>query len=380
MTLRRLFVSGAGRALAACLLPALLFAAAVVPAAAQDASEFFLRLNRLENQVRELAGTVEKLEFENRRLQDQLRRFQEDVEFRFQESEGGGAPAQPPARQKRSDLTPAAPQADGRGAQPEITQTATPAVPASSISAQAVAPGAAAATWEAEGMEEAELAEGDEAAAEVRTARGTWEPGGEPVVAEAPALALPRIDTPAVIGQDVDGGAGRPLDLGAVAGAGRADPFQNPQSAAIVPAIDAATAGIPSVAATAPGDPQIGYRNAEASLRRQDYEAAEMGFREFLQSHPRDKLAPEATFHLGESYFFRGRYREAAEQYLKLTTTYSASALAPEGMLKLGMSLDALGARDQACATFSETARKFPSASTEVRQGIARARSRANCA
>src|SRR5215210_7335659 len=71
------------------------------PAAAQDAADFVVRLNRLENQVRQMSGHIEQLQFENRQLKDQLRKFQEDVEFRFQESAGGrgGAPrlASPPA-------------------------------------------------------------------------------------------------------------------------------------------------------------------------------------------------------------------------------------------------------------------------------------------
>ncbi len=368
MTARRLFFSRAGLALAALLLPALLTAAALTPAAAQDTSEFFLRLNRLENQVRELAGTVEKLQFENRRLQEQLQRFQEDVEFRFQESGGGGqgAPAQPPAKQKRSDLVPGVPQTGGAemrqemsrefSQRQEIPQTSTPALPASSISAGADSAGAV------------------PAAPPAVIAAGVPDSG-------APLLAMPRIDTPAVSLPVEPVGAGRPLDLGAVAGAGRTATAGAATAAPVSASAqgNAAAAGIPSVAATAPGDPQVGYRNAEASLRRQDYWAAEMAFREFLQSHPRDRLVPDATFYLGESYYFRGRYREAAEQYLRLTTTHAASPFAPQGMLKLGMSLDALGARDQACATLAETIRKFPEAGSDVREGIARARAHAQC-
>jgi TolA-binding protein len=71
------------------------------PAAAQDAADFVVRLNRLENQVRQMSGHIEQLQFENRQLKDQLRKFEEDIEFRFQESAGGrgGAPrlASPPA-------------------------------------------------------------------------------------------------------------------------------------------------------------------------------------------------------------------------------------------------------------------------------------------
>ncbi|MES2906151.1 MAG: tol-pal system protein YbgF [Pseudomonadota bacterium] len=47
------------------------------------------RMNRLEEQLRAMNGKVEQLEFQNKTLQDQLKRVQEDAEFRFQEIEGG---------------------------------------------------------------------------------------------------------------------------------------------------------------------------------------------------------------------------------------------------------------------------------------------------
>jgi tol-pal system protein YbgF len=105
-----------------------------------------------------------------------------------------------------------------------------------------------------------------------------------------------------------------------------------------------------------------------------------MGFRQFLQSHPRDKLAPDATFWLGESYLQRQRHREAAEQFLKVSTEYTASNKAPDAMLRLGIALNALGAKDQACATFAQLERKFPQAGPSVRQGVEREQKRARCA
>ena len=76
----------------------------VATAYAQDASEVLLRLNRMENQMRQLSGELEQLQFENKRLQDQLSKFQQDVEFRFQESAGkNGGGAKPALPQKKSD-------------------------------------------------------------------------------------------------------------------------------------------------------------------------------------------------------------------------------------------------------------------------------------
>ncbi|WP_291828371.1 YbgF trimerization domain-containing protein, partial [Bosea sp. (in: a-proteobacteria)] len=63
-----------------------------LPAAAQDAADLVVRTSRMENQIRQLSGQIEQLQFENRRLSEQLRKFQEDVEFRLNER-GGGRPS-----------------------------------------------------------------------------------------------------------------------------------------------------------------------------------------------------------------------------------------------------------------------------------------------
>ena len=50
------------------------------------------RVYQLEEQVRSLNGKVEELTFQLLELQEQLRRNQEDNEFRFQQLEGSGQP------------------------------------------------------------------------------------------------------------------------------------------------------------------------------------------------------------------------------------------------------------------------------------------------
>jgi tol-pal system protein YbgF len=260
------------------------------PAArAQDAAELTVRVNRLENQLRQLSGQIEQLQFENRRLTEQLRRFQEDVEFRL--NERGGATARP------------APNANA-------AQPATP-----------------------------------------RPRRGdAFEPDAQP------------------------GQPGQPLDLG---GGGRPTP-----QAPLSPGQGAANAtprNGASVAATTAASPRDAYNAALALMSDRQFEQAELGFRQFLQSYPRDRLVPSATYQLGESYFRRSRHREAAEQFLKVTTDHGQSPVAPDAMLRLGMSLSALGARDQACATFAQVRVRYPQANAGVVQGVERERRRARC-
>lgn len=282
---------------------------------AQDASEFVVRLNRLENQSRQTAGQIETLQHENRQLKEQLRKFQEDVEFRLQEAKGGrpGAPSGPAnpsgtnpgaKPQKRSDAFDAE-QNPGRPGAPMQLGTTTPSSVAEAPRARSVPP---------------TVVETDE---------------------EEPGLTPP--------------GLGGPVDL------------------------STAPSRPPSVASTGSGDARADYEAAYAYILQRQYEQAEMGLRQFIQSHPRDTLVPSATYWLGESYLQRNRNREAAEQFLKVSTDYARSAQAPDAMLKLGASLNALGAREQACATLAELERKFPSASASVRQGVTREQKRARC-
>ena len=48
-------------------------------------------------------------------------------------------------------------------------------------------------------------------------------------------------------------------------------------------------------------------------------------------------------------------------------------------MLKLGMSLSALGNRDTACVTFREVASRYPDMSDNVRRKLSEEQSKAKC-
>jgi tol-pal system protein YbgF len=299
-----------------------------VPALGQDAAEVVVRMNRIENQVRQMSGQIEQLQFENRQLKDQVRKFQEDVESRFQDQRGGASRAPAPVAQQ------------GPAAQMPATQTPSPGQGRPQRRGDAFDP------------------------SEVPNAPGAPRQLGS-TTPSAP-LPPPGAQLAPTIGGLIDNdGPGGPLDLGQVRSG----------TAASVPARPAS----PSIAATGSGDPRTDYDAAYAYILQKQYERAEMGFRQFLQSHPRDKLAPDATFWLGESYLQRQRHREAAEQFLKVSTEYAKSQKAPDAMLRLGITLNALGAKDQACATFAELDRKFPQAGPSVRQGVEREQKRARC-
>jgi tol-pal system protein YbgF len=278
---------------------------------AQDAAELMLRIDRLENLVRQLNGQVEQVQNQNRRLEEQNKRFQNDTDFRFKEIEGGRgakpAPAGSPPRQQRSDA---------------FDPAATPQAP------------------------------------------GAPQSLGSPGSATQPR-AQRNIGTAAVAtpGQII---AGEPNALGR-------DPRQ-PTDLTARPA-GTQTSSIPATPGTPKGEIDLGKQQ----LTNGEYEAAEGTFREFTRSRPKDRLLSDAVMGLGDSYFQRQRWREAAEHYVDVTTKYAKSVRAAEAELKLGVSLRGLGATKEACDVLANHAQKYPKASATVKQSVGREIQRAKC-
>ena len=114
-------------------------------------------------------------------------------------------------------------------------------------------------------------------------------------------------------------------------------------------------------------------------LQRRDYELAEETFREFLNRYPSDRLAVEAQFGLGESLFQRQSYHDAANAFVELSKKYETSAKAPDALLRLGQSLAAMNERELACVAFGDLGRKYPRAPASVKQAVEREQKRARC-
>ena len=115
-------------------------------------------------------------------------------------------------------------------------------------------------------------------------------------------------------------------------------------------------------------NPKEIYQEAYGFLLGRDYESVESAFTEFLKRFPKDPLAGNAQYWLGESFYVRGNYRKAAENFVKGYSNYKKHQKAPESLLKLAMSLKRLGQNDAACSTFKELSQRFPRAEGRVKQ------------
>jgi tol-pal system protein YbgF len=133
------------------------------------------------------------------------------------------------------------------------------------------------------------------------------------------------------------------------------------------------------VALAPSGDPRRDYEVAYSSIQAGDYGQAEAGFRQFLATYPSDRLAPDAQYWLGESYFARGQYREAADEFIAGYKAYPKSEKGPDTLLKLGLSLAGLGERDMACSTYTKVLKQYPQVSNAMRQRIKVEQASARC-
>ena len=265
-------------------------------------AELVLRVNQLEEELRQANGRIEELENVEHRLETELQKFRQDVEYRFGDRSEGAPPAPDVAEAPQSPGEPAAP-------------------------------------------------------ARPRKSSDAFDPDADP---NAPGAPRPLGTTPpsAPLVRDAPGAAaGQPLELGKAPA---------PESSKGPPPPSGPTIVGSGVAML--DQPREQFNAALQAFQAGQYPEAEAGFKAFLAANPSHRMSADAIFYIGETYLQRSRPREAAEQYLKVTTDYSKSSRAPESMVRLGQTLAALGNNEQACATLTEFGKRYPAASASVKK------------
>lgn len=291
----------------------------------------------LQEQLRAMNGKLEELNFQILQMQEQMRKQQEDNEFRFQQIEGGGSGAP----QKKSDA----------GTTDNSRMAAAPAVQPPAAAQQPVTTGTADAPPQPSGQ----------SVEEVIIDSGDGEPGQ--VIKGNPSQTFGTI-TVDKNGNVVDAGAGD-------------------QSSAAPPAQAPAAAGNSNgtVVAALPStnDPSELYRNSYQFILSGDYSTAEQGFRDHISRFPKDSRAADAHYWLGESLLGQQKYRDAAEVFLAASKDYPKAKKAPDMLLKLGVSLAGLKQRDVACATFGEIGKRYSDISGAMKERVKQERANASC-
>ena len=336
-----------------------------------DPNDLAVRIDRIENALRQLTGTIEQLQYRNQQLEQQVRAMQ-----------GGGAA--PPAQTQAPAVIP---------------NNANPQVPPGQL--PVVRPGVPGALQPSQSQPQQQPGKRSDVfdPAQNPQAPGAPRPLGSAASATPPAIVAAEPSADAPVGAPNGRAAGAPLDLTTLSGnpapppspvvdAGRAPG----QVASTNPALGIPPATAPAASSNPPRDvsgklatlppsarPQDEYDLAYGYILHKDYALAEQAFRDYLRKHPNETQVADAQYWLGESLYQRQKYRDAAESFLAVSTKHEKSTRAPNALLRLGQSLAALKQKEAACATLGEVGRKYPKAPANVKKAVEQEITRVKC-
>lgn len=303
-------------------------------AQSQAEAQLNVRIQQLEEQLRNMTGQIEGLQFQLTQMQTLLERQTEDNEFRFQQLEGGGA-----AAGGAGGKTEAAPQAGGVTPSGELPQDP--------VSGEVMAPVA---------------------------------PTDIPEQGVVPLPGELEFDP------TFDGSNGAPMDGMGDSG----DPLLGTGNGA-----EGVPLGGPTAQQAAPGQPldlslnpnaQASTSDAQAQFKAGydavlvgDYALAEEQFRQFIAIYPDDPNVPDATNWLGDALIQRGANEEAADVLLTGYQKYPDSTRAPDLLLKLGVALGGAGETETACRTFDEVGKRYTNLTSAFTARLAAEKAKAQC-
>lgn len=111
----------------------------------------------------------------------------------------------------------------------------------------------------------------------------------------------------------------------------------------------------------------IAFSLAQRDLERGHYSLAATGFANFLDQHPDSRLAPDATYSLGESLLGQKQTDRAIRVWQVLLERHPKSKAAPKALLALGEAYRSMDNISAAEAAFKRLIARFPEAD-EARQ------------
>jgi tol-pal system protein YbgF len=300
--------------------------AQVVSAGSAGAVDAELRMDRLEAQMRELTGRVEDAVNGVEQLRRRLEQINSDIDLRFSQNQGQGqvpGQAPPPRNSAPSAHAPAG-----------ITDST-----AGQFATRGPSPTAN--------------------SGRSRLATDPVPPG---------TLVPPPPDRP--------GGAGTLTPPGTAPAAAPSLRQSGPD------ALNGATAGNlrpPSAGELPAGSASAEYNAAFGLVKQADYPAAEQALKTFIAQHSKDALAGSAQYWLGETYYARERYSEAASAFAEGYKNYPRGAKAADGLLKLGMSLARANQKQNACVAFAQLEHDFPNPGSSIKEHSVAEKKRLGC-
>jgi tol-pal system protein YbgF len=290
----------------------------------RDAARHYIRITQLEGELQQLTGRIEEIGFRTQQIQARLEKLVADMDRRLTALEGGTQSGIQSGTVPQSVVSP--PSNVG------LTLRPPPAAQSPSLASSVQAPA----------------------------------PNLAP---SAPA----RGAAPYVLGTI-------PKNMAVFSPRGPANVPPQPPLRAQSAAPAAQTAAVAPAAVLPAGMPKAQYDYAlSLMLKQQDFAKAETALKSFIETNPNDRLTGNAHYWLGETFYVRKSYQDAAFAFAEGFQKYPTGNKAPDSLLKLGMSLDRLEKRREACTAYSRLLSTFPKAGARLKARVQREQSRAKC-
>ncbi|MGJ8562056.1 MAG: tol-pal system protein YbgF [Alphaproteobacteria bacterium] len=117
----------------------------------------------------------------------------------------------------------------------------------------------------------------------------------------------------------------------------------------------------------------------KTKLAEGDFAGAQVDFKTYLAAMPDAPDAGEVNFWLGETYYVRQGYADAADAYIASMRKAPNGIKAPDAMVRLAAALRGLGQKDKACQTLDSFPSQYPNAPASVREKARTELSRSGC-
>ncbi len=115
-----------------------------------------------------------------------------------------------------------------------------------------------------------------------------------------------------------------------------------------------------------PQNPQRAFDSAFGDYATGRFDIAIVGFQYYIDTFPTSPDVPKARFHIAESHYGKGAYKEAVTAYEQVITLHKGTDWEPQALYKQGLAYEQLGQTERAKANWELVRREFPTTSAAM--------------
>lgn len=106
--------------------------------------------------------------------------------------------------------------------------------------------------------------------------------------------------------------------------------------------------------------PESIYYTAYSDYIKKNYDLAVQGFQQFIRLYPRNGLADNSLYWIGECYYSQKKFEDAVRTFKELRSKYDDGDKLPDAILKEGYALIEMGRQTEGVNVLKELVSRFP--------------------